>query len=183
MSGDEAAKPAEGNEPITIRVRDQVSWLSPFRKMLCVFNSIFELSGPSEGLLWGYGRKCWYTIVFKEQMLYVTHVVQISHNFGFCHSVLVTFMWYMTDRGRNIFQDQEDHQNEQGLPDIRQPKGGSTLLPPFPFRWRTYRTRPNAQDARIGWSRPNRLHVGTIWWMVITILFFCWSICFDLTTI
>ena len=71
-----------------------------------------------------------------------------------------------TDRRRNFLQDQEDHENEQGLPDLCQPKGCSAFLSSIPSWWWTYRTRSNTKDARIGRSRPNRLHAGTIWWIL-----------------
>jgi len=107
-------------------------------------------------------------------MLIVFFRLPIWHNGAFCFPALLIVLntWHMTDRRRNVFQDQKDDQNEQGLSDIRKPKGSSAGFAPVSSWRRAYRTRPNTKDVRIGRPRPNRLHAGTVWWMVMVISLF-----------
>lgn len=167
MSGDEKAP--EGNEPITIRVRDQVSSLwapkcgsrgcgakivAGFRHGDCT-KAVNESTGKIRS---GFARRSQSPIIsvtWSDAML-----VFLSPPF------LLQLLDDDTDRRRNFFQDQEDHQNEQGVPDLCQPKGSPAFFSSFPSWWWTHRKRSDTKDARIGRPRPNRLHAGTIWRMV-----------------
>lgn len=147
------------NEPITIRVRDQVSDLNH-----CEISTtwIFEEKQKLPPKMFGEWKLV--IMIFYFDSLSTFHICISIVVVGWMMLQLLFFSF--VDRRGDVLQDQEDYQNVESVWNVCPTKRRPSEFASIPFGWGTHWTRFNTQDVRVGWPRPNWLYAWAIWRMV-----------------